>query len=667
MSAIKLIARISAILCVLVIGLFILQPQKEDALIIGGGGGGGSSCTADVVFLVDTSNSMNACDDSMNACDGGNGQKRIDNVITAIKSFVTKASKSSSTNKVAVNIGIVRMSGLNTKRGSDIVDEIPGDEYTENLGSGQQNPDVGTSVVEPINNAVAVNKDLVNIDNNLSKLRFGTFAVGGAILADKMLNNLTDGYTHVVIMLSDGDANVGFNSINPQYGNPPYTFWAPAPYFPPFLTNPFEPDKWTASTDFSTFWPRADDQTYTEINNNATPNGNKNGTPQILYDLFGYGDPSGGLGGQNLVFFQKIQALNNSYEYNAANRNNLQNELDKIISTCYTPWYSIGGSDARVDAGVNDNPSSGQPIMYIGNYPNNSGSSNSTSNGILFSGGFAPIAPAQIGNQGGTDNWLAGGDSFAENFFNTNRSYLTTSYTNYSKLISNGQLSPTATYSNCDIGVGGTDCLNSIFNNYTTGLFQINGNVAQRGSIRLSNNGHYTILVNGNFFIKNKILVDPSATLTFVVNQKTVVCGNVGEPKGSYQDPGALLVTCGNGHESCDIEGTYSTDQFYIASLFDTPYQSECGNSLSGLFVPDNQLNIGGSVLTNANGNYKYTDQQLDPAKYDFFNERTLLDGNQNSPVFTVDERADFYINNILNQSPFTLSRTNYIWQEVAP
>ncbi len=138
------------------------------------------------------------------------------------------------------------------------------------------------------------------------------------------------------------------------------------------------------------------------------------------------------------------------------------------------------------------------------------------------------------------------------------------------------------------------------------------------------------IFVEGDLRIRGNITVTPGAFLMFVV-------------KGSiYIDR-----TVGTMTNRCP--GTGSTAQIQSILSSDTNVYLEGGGSCP---TGDRQLNIAGSIITNAN---KISGGKL-------INNRNLCGENSRYPSFTIEPRLDFLLN-----APEFMLRSQANWQEVAP
>jgi len=139
------------------------------------------------------------------------------------------------------------------------------------------------------------------------------------------------------------------------------------------------------------------------------------------------------------------------------------------------------------------------------------------------------------------------------------------------------------------------------------------------------------ILADNNVRLTGTIRVSPGAFFMIVAKGNISVDSSVGAGAGRFCAGGAGI--------NPQIQGNFSTDRSFII------------NGGAGCPAADQQLNIAGSIVTNAgrtNGR--------------FVNNRTLCASNSQFPSFTIQPRLDFVLS-----APSYMLRESMNWQEVAP
>jgi hypothetical protein len=160
----------------------------------------------------------------------------------------------------------------------------------------------------------------------------------------------------------------------------------------------------------------------------------------------------------------------------------------------------------------------------------------------------------------------------------------------------------------------------------TNGVYSIDGDLTLNDPLNDPLNGtgytftggkNFVILVKGNVYINEKILVDKGSTLVISASKDITVNSSVRQ-----------------------IEGLYSADGKFTINT-----ASNCPGT------PDIKLNVAGTVIANA-GRTGGT----------FVNNRTLCGGNSTNPSVSFIERPDFILN-----YPSLVRQTTRAWQDVAP
>ena len=283
------------------------------------------------------------------------------------------------------------------------------------------------------------------------------------------------------------------------------------------------------------------------------------------------------------------------------------------------PWIQSTCTDIRFDTGFDDPiPITADPVLCGG--PNASINASisvvCTTPGIIMSGDSS----YSFGQgQASSTNWVVGGTTYPEVFAPTRGGGFATSYAYVLSVIKQAGLTPTdlstvCTLSNCTLPAG-----------FSHGLYKANSDLYLNAFTFLASS-NYVILVNGNLYIRGKILVPNGSTATFIVSGNIYVDQTVGEAVISSTTP--------------DIEGFYSTDKSFIIQG-----TNDC------MVGADLRLNVAGTIVVNAG-----------LTGGSFQNLRDLCGGNLSCPVFSISERPDFILN-----APEVIKRQNAIYQEVAP
>jgi hypothetical protein len=274
-------------------------------------------------------------------------------------------------------------------------------------------------------------------------------------------------------------------------------------------------------------------------------------------------------------------------------------------------WFQSIGADIRWDSGFANT----MPAGKFASLPGSGGMP-----GIIFSGAITPSFGA---GSASITNWQVSGSSVdRRDVYTDTHSLIPSSYSSLLETAQTSGITPIDISTQCTGGI--TNCA------LNTSL--LNGVYIAQGDLYLNGSGYtfpggknFIILINGDLFINEKIIVPVGSTVIFSAKGDITVSESIGEAATST---------------SPTIEGVYSADYNFITDID--------GNNCP---TADLRLNIEGSVIANA-GRGGGT----------FINNRHLCDINASDPSVSFIERPDF----ILNYPSFIKQRVR-IWQEVAP
>src|SRR3989344_2883932 len=310
-----------------------------------------------------------------------------------------------------------------------------------------------------------------------------------------------------------------------------------------------------------------------------------------------------------------------------------ENIINANFGVTHSPWFQSVGLNMRIDAGFSD------PISEVASPAFASLVGAGGTPGIIFSGSTNPSFGAATA-QASSRKWTVGTTSYPETFTPFPPNVIKTSYEYLLAFAQRNGITPTdiSTPPRC---IGGlSDCkFNPVIPPSPTsgGLFIANGDLVFVGTspggnpYTFQNNRDIVILVNGDFIIKQKILVPTTSTVTFAVKGDIKIDGNVGESDSTST--------------ASSIEGYYSAGKnIIIRDDTDDTNDSYCP-------TPDPRLNVAGALITNAS----LTGGSLQ-------NQRDVCGEGEHYPVFYIKERPDFILN-----SPQLIRSAQTVWQEVAP
>lgn len=284
-----------------------------------------------------------------------------------------------------------------------------------------------------------------------------------------------------------------------------------------------------------------------------------------------------------------------------------------------------------------------------------------TSPGVFFaednSYSFCQSGAVGCQSQASTQGWVVGGTTNPEVYQAQNPNTLRVSYDamvttarqNGTNLIplTTTQCSGADITASCDLS---TTTLDSGIYRADSNLTLINSNNcsianpsdlrSSQGCYKFPSNKQIVIMVNGNLYINENILVPTNTSVTFSVKGNITVDQNIGVNYNTSCD----LTTAD--HTGCNIEGFYNADQSFIVNG-NSGAQTVCATGAN-----DKRLNIAGSVVTGAN----LADSGSIIVK------RDLCKKNLQCPTYTITARPDFIIN-----APEFIRHPNFIWREEAP
>jgi hypothetical protein len=274
-------------------------------------------------------------------------------------------------------------------------------------------------------------------------------------------------------------------------------------------------------------------------------------------------------------------------------------------------WFQVSGSDLRNDRGIT-NMISAPASSICGNVTIRDGINGIP--GIIFTGsGTTDFGEGKASSK----NWIVSG---------ANTSYagtrLLTAHDAVLETLERNAVTPTSlsTYcspANCTL----TDAIPS-------GAYRVQNADLTLAASTLTTK-RVVIIVDGDLTLNGTIQVAPGAYLMFVVKGDITIAPSVG----------TATYTCA-GSGTTQLQGVFSTDGNFMLQ----------GGSTCP--TPDQQLNLAGTIITNA---ARQTSGTL-------VNNRTLCSTNNQFPSFTISPRFDFSLN-----IPNYLRRPSLTWQEVAP
>lgn len=291
------------------------------------------------------------------------------------------------------------------------------------------------------------------------------------------------------------------------------------------------------------------------------------------------------------------------------------------------PWIQSIGGDITGDnisnqsgGGFTDQIPSGASCGSYGSYATVSGPGGTP--GIVYSGaGTANFGSGQASQN--PYNWVVGGLSYPNVYTPSTAGIIKTSYSYIDSVAKQANLTENnlanvqgcSNLANCQLPVA-----------FGNGIYKAAGSVTLTGpNYTFPVNKNFVILVNGDLTIKTQLHVPIGSTLMFTVSGNIYVDPSVGESVITNTTP--------------DLEGYFSTDKSFYAQ----------GTNVCP--TADLRLNVAGSVVVNA---------ALSGGS--FVNERDLCAGDNQCPVFSIQERPDFVLN-----APNFLETVRRVWQEVAP
>lgn len=276
------------------------------------------------------------------------------------------------------------------------------------------------------------------------------------------------------------------------------------------------------------------------------------------------------------------------------------------------PWIQGVGSNMRIDSGFIDKI----PATAVGGAYAVLNSSGGTP-GLVFSGASAP----DFGQgRASTTNWTAGGLSYPETYSPIKvGGQIKTSYNYLLSRAQQGNITPADLTAYCSGGLG-----NCTLGSLPHGIYKANGDLTLN-AYSFPAGEDFIILVNGNLTIKGRIQV-PVGTTAFFAS-----LGNITVDKSVGEAPSSAFPS---------IAGIYSAGQSFIIDG-----TNDCTKG------QDLRLNIGGTVITNAN---------LGGGTFQM--QRDLCQDDPSYPSAYIFERPDFIIN-----TPAFLKTPNFTYQEIAP
>ena len=188
----------------------------------------------------------------------------------------------------------------------------------------------------------------------------------------------------------------------------------------------------------------------------------------------------------------------------------------------------------------------------------------------------------------------------------------------------------TLSYGACSNPAAGCSITDSI----QSGAYRVNGNLVLNAvDLTTGASDKVLLLVSGTVSIRGSVQVDPGAFFMVVSQGNISVTSNVGRTSPYL---------CANQGTLNDmhIQGMFTTNENFII---------EGGSTCP---ATDRQLNISGSIVTNADGN----------GSGELVNNRQLCGGDSTHPSLTVRPRPDFIFS-----APPEFLRANTVWEEAAP